>query len=63
MASMFTNARGNRIRYALHAKGNRTQEHVKDLRGSLAWQVTRAFDVINRLQKLPVGVASNSSGS
>ena len=60
---MFANARGNRIRYALHAMGNRTQEHVKDLSGSLARQVTRAFDVINRLQKLTVGVASNPSGS
>jgi YD repeat-containing protein len=41
---------GNRITYTLDAMGNRIKEEVKDPAGSLAKQVSRVYDALNRLQ-------------
>jgi len=48
---------GNSIAYTLDAMGNRTQEQSKDPGGSLARQITRVFDAINRPLKVTVGSA------
>nr|WP_247422762.1 RHS repeat domain-containing protein [Ralstonia pseudosolanacearum] len=48
-------SQGNSITYTLDAMGNRTQEQAKDPSGSLARQVTRVFDSMNRPLKVTVG--------
>ncbi|MGA3844074.1 RHS repeat protein [Ralstonia nicotianae] len=50
-------SQGNSISYTLDAMGNRTQEQAKDPSGSLARQVTRVFDSMNRPLKVTVGNA------
>ncbi len=50
-------SQGNSIAYTLDAMGNRTQEQAKDPSGSLARQVTRVFDSMNRPLKVTVGIA------
>ncbi|MEQ6352546.1 RHS repeat domain-containing protein [Ralstonia pseudosolanacearum] len=51
-------SQGNSISYTLDAMGNRTQDQVTDPSGSLARQVTRVFDSMNRPLKVAVGTAS-----
>jgi YD repeat-containing protein len=41
---------GNSIHYTLDAMGNRLKEEIKDPSGSLAKQITRVYDALNRLQ-------------
>ncbi|AXV83041.1 type IV secretion protein Rhs [Ralstonia solanacearum] len=50
-------SQGNSISYTLDAMGNRTQEQAKDPSGSLARQVTRVFDSMNRPLKVTAGTA------
>ena len=46
---------GNSIHYTLDAMGNRIKEEVKDPAGSLARQVMRVYDALNRLQQVTGG--------
>lgn len=46
---------GNTIHYALDNAGNRTGEQVKDPNGTLARQVTRVYNAMNRLQQITGG--------
>lgn len=46
---------GNSIVYTLDAIGNRTNEQVKDPNGTLSRQVSRVYDVLNRLQQVTGG--------
>jgi YD repeat-containing protein len=46
---------GNRIHYILDAIGNRTQEETRDPTGSLKRQLSRLYDVLNRLQQATGG--------
>jgi YD repeat-containing protein len=43
-------AAGNTVTYTLDNAGNRIGEQVKDLGGTLARNITRTFDALNRLQ-------------
>ena len=52
-----TDSLGNSNTYTLDAMGNRTQEQSKDPGGTLARQITRVFDSMNRPLKVTVGAA------
>lgn len=54
---------GNSISYMLDAVGNRTQEQIKDPSGSLARQVNRVFDAMNRPLQVTVGATAPTSSS
>ncbi|AXW63691.1 type IV secretion protein Rhs (plasmid) [Ralstonia solanacearum] len=54
-----SDSQGNSVTYTLDAMGNRTQEQTKDPSGSLARQVTRVIDSLNRVQKVTVGASGN----
>ncbi|UGQ45145.1 hypothetical protein LSQ66_15230 [Massilia endophytica] len=41
---------GNTIQYTLDGMGNRVREEVRDASGALKLEVTRVYDVLNRLQ-------------
>lgn len=43
---------GNTIHYTLDAMGNRIQEQTKDPSGTLAGNITRAYDALNRLRTI-----------
>ncbi|MFZ6745259.1 hypothetical protein ACO0LC_18705 [Undibacterium sp. JH2W] len=43
---------GNSINYTLDVMGNRTNETVTDASGTLSRQVSRVYDLLNRLQKV-----------
>lgn len=43
---------GNSINYTLDVMGNRTNETVTDTGGNLTRQVSRVYDILNRLQKV-----------
>jgi YD repeat-containing protein len=43
---------GNSIAYTLDALGNRTSEQVRDSTGVLARQVSRSYDVLNRVKQV-----------
>jgi YD repeat-containing protein len=47
---------GNSVAYTLDAMGNRTKEEVKDPGGTLARNIARAYDALNRLQSVTGGV-------
>lgn len=46
---------GNSITYTLDNAGNRLQDEVKDVSGTLARTVTRAFDALGRVQQVSGG--------
>jgi YD repeat-containing protein len=46
---------GNSIHYVLDLRGNRTSEQVRDSNGTLARQVSRVYDSLNRLQTVTGG--------
>lgn len=43
---------GNSISYTLDNTGHRIKEEVKDVTGTLARQVTRAYDNLNRVRQV-----------
>ncbi|UGQ47858.1 hypothetical protein [Massilia endophytica] len=45
-----TDKQGNSIQYTLDSMGNRIREETRDASGTLTRQVTRVYDVLNRLQ-------------
>jgi YD repeat-containing protein len=45
-------AMGNAITYTLDPMGNRTNEQVKDVNGSLSRQIARAYDALNRVKQI-----------
>lgn len=47
-----TDQTGNSITYTLDNAGNRTQDQIKDPRGTLARAVTRTFDALGRVQQV-----------
>ena len=47
---------GNSITYTLNAMGSRTSEKVTDPSGNLSRQISRTYDVLNRLQQVTGGV-------
>jgi YD repeat-containing protein len=51
-----TDSLGNTAHYTLDAMGNRTGEQVKDPSGTLARQITRVYDALNRLQTITGGL-------
>jgi YD repeat-containing protein len=47
---------GNTIHYVLDPMGNRTDEQVKDMNGTLTRHISRLYDTLNRLQQVTGGV-------
>jgi YD repeat-containing protein len=45
-------AMGNAITYTLDPMGNRTNEQVKDINGSLSRQIVRVYDALNRVKQI-----------
>ncbi|UGQ45400.1 DUF6531 domain-containing protein [Massilia endophytica] len=45
-----TDKAGNSVEYTLDGMGNRIREEIRDASGTLTRQITRVYDVLNRLQ-------------
>lgn len=50
-----TDSTGNSVTYTPDAMGNHISEQVKDPAGTLAWQIARNYDVLNRLRQVTGG--------